>query len=69
MKTAPSKWLNYDAIPRHPEWADYSLRSNSHARGGRPPAGRQQVELIIDRDTIIAHPRQRDRFPEPAVEA
>eukprot|EP00975_Prorocentrum_lima_P051288 10742938-Prorocentrum_lima.AAC.1 len=68
MAIAIDKWLDYDAMPRHSEWADYSLRSNSHARGGRPPAGRQQVELIIDRDTIIAHPRQRDRYPEPAEE-
>eukprot|EP00975_Prorocentrum_lima_P018908 3983699-Prorocentrum_lima.AAC.1 len=68
MAVAPGKWLNFDATNRHPEWADNSLRSNSHARGGRPPTGRQQVEQIIARDTIIGHPRHRDRYPEPPAE-
>eukprot|EP00975_Prorocentrum_lima_P035303 7415308-Prorocentrum_lima.AAC.1 len=60
MKTAPGRWLDYDLSRRHPDWADYSLRSNSHARGEQPPAGRQHVEMIIENETIIAHPRQRD---------
>eukprot|EP00975_Prorocentrum_lima_P044333 9293257-Prorocentrum_lima.AAC.1 len=60
MKKVPGNWLNYDATNSHPDWADNSLRSNSHSRGGRPPAGRQQVEQIITRDTFIAHPRHRD---------